>query len=79
VALAGALLLIFTIFIRPQEFVPGLESIGLLNIATGLALLGIVIELATGKIKTAWSPQLPYPAGRSWPRRSRSAWSRCST
>jgi hypothetical protein len=63
VALAGALLLIFTIFIRPQEFVPGLESIGLLNIATGLALLGIVIELATGKIKTAWSPQLPYLAG----------------
>jgi hypothetical protein len=60
VALAGALLLIFTIFIRPQEFIPGLESVGLLNIAVGLAVLGIIIEFATGKIKTAWSPQIPF-------------------
>lgn len=59
-ALAGALLLLFTLFIRPQEFVPGLESLGLLNIAVGVGVLGIVIELATGKIKTAWSPQIPF-------------------
>jgi hypothetical protein len=60
VALAGALLLVFTIFVRPQEFVPGLASVGLLNIAVGVAVLGIVIEGATGKITSWWSPQIPY-------------------
>ena len=59
-ALAGALLLVFTIFVRPQEFVPGLASVGLLNIAVGVAVLGIVIEGATGKITSWWSPQIPY-------------------
>ena len=61
-ALLGALLLVFTIFIRPQEFIPGLASIGLLNIAVGLAVLGIIVEFATGKIKSWWSPQLPFLA-----------------
>jgi O-antigen ligase len=60
VALAGALLLVFTIFVRPQEFIPGLASVGLLNIAVGVAVLGIVIEGATGKLKSWWSPQIPY-------------------
>ncbi len=61
-ALTGALLLVFTIFLRPQEFVPALASVGLFNIAVGLAALGVAIEFGTGKIKTAWSPQIPYLA-----------------
>lgn len=59
-ALLGALLLVFTIFVRPQEFIPELANVGLLNVATVIALLGILIEMATGKIGSAWSPQLPY-------------------
>jgi hypothetical protein len=62
VALLGALLLVFTLFIRPQEFIPALQSVGLLNIAVGAAVLGTIIEFATGKIKSAWSPQLPFLA-----------------
>ncbi len=56
----GAAILVFTVFIRPQEFVPGLASVGLLNLATGLGVLGIVAEFAMGRTKSAWSPQLPY-------------------
>jgi hypothetical protein len=58
----GAALLVFTIFVRPQEFIPGLASLGLLNLATGLAVLGIVIEFGMGKTRSAWTPQLPYLA-----------------
>lgn len=61
-ALVGALLLVFVLFIRPQEFIPALQSLSLLNVATGLALLGIVIEVATGKLKSLKSPQLPFLA-----------------
>jgi len=58
----GAVLLVITIFIRPQEFVPGLASLGLLNLTTGLAIVGIAIEFGSGKTKSAWTPQLPYLA-----------------
>ena len=59
-ALIGALLLLFTLFIRPQEFVPGLEKLGLLNIAVAMSFVGILILFGTGKVKTAHSPQLPF-------------------
>lgn len=57
-AFFGALLLVFVIIVRPQEFVPALENVGLLNIATGIAGVGIVIEIAMGKLKRLGSPQL---------------------
>jgi hypothetical protein len=60
VALAGVLLLVFVIFIRPQEFIPALQALSLLNVATGLAVLGIIYEVATGKLKNLGSPQLPW-------------------
>jgi O-antigen ligase len=60
VALIGAVLLVFTIYIRPQEFVPGLESVGLLNIVVAIATIGIAIAFGSGKIRTGWSPQLPF-------------------
>ena len=61
-ALFGALLLIFTLFIRPQEFIPGLDKVGLLNIAVGLGFIGVLIQFGTGKVKSAYSPQLPILA-----------------
>ncbi len=61
-ALFGALLLLFTLFIRPQEFVPGLDKLGLLNIAVGAGFVGVLIQFGTGKIKSAYSPQLPFLA-----------------
>jgi O-antigen ligase len=62
VALIGALLLVFVLFIRPQEFIPALQSLSLLNVATGLGVLGIAIEVATGRLKSLASPQLPLLA-----------------
>jgi hypothetical protein len=62
-ALFGALLLIFIIFIRPQEFLPALQSLSILNVSSGIAALGIVIEMATGKLKSLWTPQLPFAFG----------------
>ncbi len=59
-AFVGALLLVFVIIIRPQEFVPAVESLGLLNIATGIAVLGVAVELGLGWLKRLGSPQLPW-------------------
>ncbi len=61
-ALIGALLLVFILFIRPQEFIPALQSLSLLNVATALGLLGIAVEIGSGKLKTLRSPQLPFLA-----------------
>lgn len=59
-AVCGALLLVFTLFVRPQEFVHELAALSLINLATGMAALGIAYELVTGKQKSVWSPQLPW-------------------
>jgi hypothetical protein len=62
VAIAGALFLVFVLLVRPQEFVPALEAVPLLNVATALAALGIGVELALGKQPAPWTPQLPWLA-----------------
>ena len=59
-AFVGALLLVFVIIIRPQEFIPAVESFGLLNLATGIAALGVAVELGLGSLKRLGSPQLPW-------------------
>ena len=41
---------------------PGLASLSILNVATGIALLGVVIEVGTGKLKSLMTPQLPLVA-----------------
>jgi O-antigen ligase/polysaccharide polymerase Wzy-like membrane protein len=56
------LLLVFVLLVRPQEFIPQLQSLSLLNVTTGMAGLGILVELAMRKQKSAWSPQLPWLA-----------------
>jgi hypothetical protein len=62
-ALFGAVLLVIILFVRPQEFVPGLASLSILNVATAICLLGIGFEVATGRLKRFWTPQFPFLAG----------------
>jgi hypothetical protein len=59
VAIIAALSLIVFLLVRPQEFIPALEPLRLLNVATGLAAIGIIYEFVTGKQKGS-SPQLPW-------------------
>jgi O-antigen ligase len=60
VAIAGAWLLVFVLLVRPQEFVPSLQSVSLLNVCAGVAMLGIFVELALSKEAWPISPQLPW-------------------
>jgi hypothetical protein len=60
VAITGALLLVFVLMVRPQEFVPGLQALSPVNVCAALAALGIVSELALGKQPPVGSPQLPW-------------------
>ncbi len=59
-ALFGALLLVFTNFIRPQEFIPALESIHIVNLAALIAAIGIILDIVQGKLKSFGTPQLPF-------------------
>jgi general stress protein CsbA len=63
VALIGALLLVVVLLVRPQEFIPALQSLSVLNAVAALAALGIALELALGKKSSLWTPQLPWLAG----------------
>jgi hypothetical protein len=63
VALLGTLLVVFVLLVRPQEFVPALQSFSLLNAVTAVAAIGIVIELASGKRGPPWTPQMPWLLG----------------
>ncbi len=58
-----AILLILTVFIRPQEFIPALQPLSLLNVFTVLAVLTAVFESLSGKKKLPLrSPQLAFLA-----------------
>lgn len=59
-AIAGTLLLVFVSLLRPQEFVPALRSFSILNICAAIAAAGLVFELALGKDRPPWTPQLPW-------------------
>jgi hypothetical protein len=63
VALLGTLLLVVVLLVRPQEFIPALQSLSLLDSLAALALLGVALELVLGKRKPPWTPQLPWLAG----------------
>ncbi len=60
-SVVGAALLIIVLFVRPQECWPVLESFKLLYIAIGLGVIGIGLDLGTGKLKLG-SPQWPVMA-----------------
>ena len=61
-ALVGALLLVVVLLARPQEYIPALQSLSLLNVTAALAVAGIVAETALGKQRAPWTPQLPWLA-----------------
>lgn len=54
--------LVFVLIFRPQEIWPFLEAFRLLDVLTGLAALGVGIELLTGRLKNLYTPQLPWLA-----------------
>jgi hypothetical protein len=59
-AIPGILLLVAFIYARPQEFIEPLQSIPLLYIFFGLALLGIAIDLRLRNLKLLMTPQLVF-------------------
>jgi hypothetical protein len=52
--------LILLIYIKPQEFIPGLEGLPLLYVFVGLALLGVVLDLRLGHARFDPPPHWPY-------------------
>jgi hypothetical protein len=59
----ASLLLVFVLVIRPQEIWPSLGVLHLLEVFTGLVVLGLLIELALRRQKYLYSPQLPFLGG----------------
>jgi hypothetical protein len=60
VAIAGVLMVVVVLLVRPQEFVPALQALGVLNVATAIAAIGIVFETFSGKQASPWTPQTPW-------------------
>lgn len=61
-AFFSALVLVFVILVRPQEFIPALRSLDLLNVLAAAALVGVGAELVVGRQRVPWTPQLPWLA-----------------
>lgn len=59
-AIAGTLLLVFVSLVRPQEFIPALRPLSILNLCAAIAIAGLIFELAFGKQRPPWTPQLPW-------------------
>jgi O-antigen ligase len=57
-ALPGLLALIFIEYLRPQEYVPALYAVPLLHAATGLAVLGMALDLRLGLARLRAAPHL---------------------
>jgi O-Antigen ligase len=57
-ALPGILALIFIDYLRPQEYVPALYAAPLLHAATGLAVVGLILDLRLGLARLRAAPHL---------------------
>ena len=57
-ALPGILALIIFTYMRPQEFVEGLESVPFLYVFLAMAIGGMALDLATGRLRMTAAPQL---------------------
>jgi hypothetical protein len=60
VAIAGTLLLVLVSLLRPQEFIAALRPLSILNLFAAVAVAGLAFELASGKQRPPWTPQLPW-------------------
>lgn len=56
----ASLALVFVLVIRPQEVWPVLGVLRLLDVFTGLCVLGVLVEMALGRQKPLYTPQLPW-------------------
>ena len=56
----ASLVLVFVLVIRPQEIWPVLGALRLLDVFTALCVLGVLVEIALGRQKPLYSPQLPW-------------------
>src|SRR2546425_1143530 len=59
-AIPSISLLILFIYLRPQEFIPTLQSVPLLYLFFGLALYGLVVDLKLRRTRPMASPMLPW-------------------
>ncbi len=59
-ATPGIAALIILIYVKPQEFVPGLEGLPLLYAFLGLAIFGLVLDLRLGHARFDPPPHWPY-------------------
>jgi O-antigen ligase len=60
--LPGLAALVLLIFIKPQEFVPGLEGLPLLYVFLGLTVFGLLVDLKLGFSRFDPPPQWPWVA-----------------
>ncbi|NUP11625.1 MAG: O-antigen ligase domain-containing protein [Polyangiaceae bacterium] len=56
----GIAALIVLIYMKPQEFVPGLEGLPLLYVMLGVATLGLLLDLRLAQARLDLPPQSPY-------------------
>lgn len=61
-AIPGTFLLVLLILIKPQEFIPFLKTVPLLNLALALAVLGVVVDLRLKHGKVDLPPHGRYVA-----------------
>lgn len=61
-ATPGIAALILLIYVKPQEFLPGLEGLPLLYVFLGLAVFGLVLDLRLGHARFDPPPHWPYVA-----------------
>ncbi len=59
-SIPGIAALIVLIYLKPQEFIPGLEGVPLLYAFLGLAVFGLVLDLRLGHAKFDPPPHWPY-------------------
>jgi O-Antigen ligase len=56
----ASLVLVLVLVIRPQEIWPALGVLHLLDVFTALVVVGLVVDIALGRAKPLYSPQLPF-------------------
>lgn len=56
----ASLALVFVLVIRPQEIWPALNALHLLDVLTALVVLGLLVEIALGRQRNLYTPQLPF-------------------
>jgi hypothetical protein len=60
VSFVATFILVFILVVRPQEIWPALAAFRLLDVFTGLAALGVIVDFVMGKQRQVQSPQLPF-------------------